>query len=193
MTALYLRARADRKTVAHHWYRTSRIFDRYIYVTGGFNGQVYLNSVELYDTTCDRWTEVEPMNTKRAYSSPVLFGNNIYILGGFDGAETLSSCEVYNTQTKTWRAFSEMNTARMNATSVVFLGNMMVFGGECESAFLDTVECYDVQNETWYFVQRLPQPMAGLRACVYQEDRPSQTEKRSWKEETPRNTETISS
>ena len=58
----------------------------------------------------------------------------------------------------------------MNATAVAYSGGLLVLGGECDSVFLETVEYYNMKDNTWSFVPRLPQPMAGLRACVYLEE-----------------------
>ena len=49
------------------------------------------------------------------------------------------------------------------------MGNVFVFGWEYESVYLESMECYDINNQTWHYVQRLPLPIAGLRACVYLE------------------------
>ena len=117
---------------------------------------------------------MQPISSKRAYSCSVLYEHGIYVFGGFDGQSALSSCEMYDIKAETWEALPDMHTPRMNATAVAYAGGLLVFGGECDSVFLETVECYNMKNKTWSFVNRLPQPMAGLRACVYLEETEAQ-------------------
>jgi N-acetylneuraminic acid mutarotase len=81
---------------------------------------------------------------------------------------------MYDIKAGTWETLPDMHTPRMNATAVTYTGGLFVFGGECDSVFLETVECYNMKNKTWSFVHRLPQPMAGLRACVYLDETETQ-------------------
>jgi N-acetylneuraminic acid mutarotase len=81
---------------------------------------------------------------------------------------------MYDICTETWEALPDMHTPRMNATAVAYSGGLFVLGGECDSVFLETVEYYNMKDKTWSFVHRLPQPMAGLRACVYLEETETQ-------------------
>ena len=77
---------------------------------------------------------------------------------------------MYDTEVGVWKTLPDLHTPRMNGTAVAYSGGLFVFGGECASVFLETVECYNMKSNKWGFVNRLPQPMAGLRALVYLEE-----------------------
>ncbi len=42
------------------------VVNRLLYSIGGFDGYDRLNSVEVYNPDTDKWTQVEPMKTKRS-------------------------------------------------------------------------------------------------------------------------------
>jgi len=79
-----------------------------LYVAGGYDGNVFLRSVESYDPVANRWSYVAPMNTKRSRVALVATCGRLYAVGGYDGASNLSSVEVYDVDTDKWTMTSSM-------------------------------------------------------------------------------------
>ena len=64
-----------------------------IFVLGGWNGNSYLESVEMYDTRSNKWVEITPINTARSYLAAAICDNSIFAIGGDDGSSDLKTVE----------------------------------------------------------------------------------------------------
>lgn len=49
-----------------------------IYITGGFNGQECMNSVEVYDPDTNQWTNLAPMRSRRSGVSCIAYHNKVF-------------------------------------------------------------------------------------------------------------------
>lgn len=54
-----------------------------IYAMGGYDGQFYLKSVEMYSPSKDVWTPVASMTKSRSIFSAASLDGKIYALGGY--------------------------------------------------------------------------------------------------------------
>lgn len=79
-----------------------------LYAAGGYDGSVFLKTVECYDPTTNEWKQVKPMNVKRSRVALVSTYGKIYAIGGYDGAANLSSVEVYDPEQDTWTFVKSM-------------------------------------------------------------------------------------
>jgi N-acetylneuraminic acid mutarotase len=70
-------------------------YDRYLCAVGGTDGNSYFGSVEVLDCSTGMWTEVEPLNTPRAYLSAAIVGNDIIVIGGRSQQGTLGAVETH--------------------------------------------------------------------------------------------------
>ncbi|RTG90916.1 uncharacterized protein DC041_0006285, partial [Schistosoma bovis] len=50
-------------------------FSGFIYAVGGFDGEHFHNSVEMYDPRTDQWSIVAPMNSIRSGVSVTVYGH----------------------------------------------------------------------------------------------------------------------
>ena len=73
-----------------------------IYAAGGYDGSLFLKSVECYDPQTDRWTYVAPMNIRRSRVALVSDAGRLYAIGGYDGVQNLNSVEVYDPDSDVW-------------------------------------------------------------------------------------------
>jgi len=88
-------------------------FNNKIWVVGGIdNSNNYLNSVEIYDPTIERWNiDNSPMINKRVNCKLVVIKNNIYAVGGDININKLS-IEKYDD--KKWNLLTEINYNKEN-------------------------------------------------------------------------------
>lgn len=63
----------------------------YLYVCGGYDGLISLNTVERYCPSSDKWQMLRPMNKHRSAGGVVAFEGYIYALGGHDGLSIFDS------------------------------------------------------------------------------------------------------
>ena len=56
-----------------------------LYVMGGWDGDYYLDHLEVYDTRAAKWRSAQNLSAPRAYGAPVVMDGHIYLIGGLSG------------------------------------------------------------------------------------------------------------
>lgn len=74
-----------------------------LYAAGGYDGSVFLNSVESYDPMTNVWTNVCSMQVRRSRVAMVATYGKLYAIGGYDGISNLTSVEMYDNETDSWK------------------------------------------------------------------------------------------
>jgi N-acetylneuraminic acid mutarotase/subtilisin family serine protease len=127
-----------------------------IYVAGGKNGSVYLNTVEEYDPSNGTWAQKAPMSQARSGVRLVEANNGkIYAIGGFNGNSYLNTVEEYDPASNSWTVKTGMNTSRSDFGIACVGGRIYVIGGY-NGATLRSVESYDPNTDTWTNVADMP-------------------------------------
>ncbi len=67
-----------------------------IIITGGFDDNSPLDSVECYDPAANTWTLVSKMSCTRGGVGVATLAGKIYAVGGHDGSNYLSTVEAYD-------------------------------------------------------------------------------------------------
>lgn len=117
------------------------VMNRKIYAIGGY-GAGYINSVEEYDPSTDKWVSKAAMPTARREHEVITVGEKIYALGGNGGSSNtvLNSVEEYNPATNTWVRRNGMPTVRYSHQLAQINGKIYVIGGNNGSTYLNSVE-----------------------------------------------------
>ena len=79
-----------------------------LYAAGGYDGNVFLKSVECFDPVANKWKLVSPMNVKRSRVALVANCGKLYAIGGYDGVSNLNSMEVYDPVANVWNFAARM-------------------------------------------------------------------------------------
>lgn len=140
-----------------------------IYVIGGTNGTIILNSVHCFDPVNSKWYHRANLSEARCYVSTVVLDNIIYALGGHNGRDRMRSCEKYNTETDQWTPIHDMNIIRSDASACVCNGKIFIAGGLNDLMIQDTVEYYDPSTDTWTHLISLIVPRSSLSLVCYHE------------------------
>jgi len=82
-----------------------------VYVFSGKNIG-YLKSVEVYNPTLKRWSDISEMSAARAFAGAVSFDDLLYVVGGHDSLQRFDTVEVYSPASNSWRILA----ARMPST-----------------------------------------------------------------------------
>ena len=72
-----------------------------IYVTGGLNCKLGLNTVECYDPDTNTWSQVVNMNITRAGHGLISQHGRLYAIGGWKRSDD-DGVEVYDPDNNTW-------------------------------------------------------------------------------------------
>ncbi|XP_054160938.1 uncharacterized protein LOC128958993 [Oppia nitens] len=73
----------------------------FLYAIGGYNGNDFMNSMEMFDTKTKQWIPKANMGYQRADFGSVSFMGKIYVCGG-EGNSDGKSCETYDPKTNQW-------------------------------------------------------------------------------------------
>ena len=136
----------QRSSVASKGVKTS------IVVAGGSRtvgkSHEYLNSVEMFDTTEETWTILQPMRECRKNASSVVYNNQIIVSGGFSKTGVTKSMEALPnadqlTQSVTWNGFPAVLPERTYGhSSVVYNDQLITVGGYA----VDDNDAYDISK-----------------------------------------------
>lgn len=76
-----------------------------IYVIGGYDGRIRLNSCEIFDPKRNRWLPSQNMQTPRSNFGIEVLDDEICVSGGFDGLTTTGTVELYSPKDNKWYEF----------------------------------------------------------------------------------------
>lgn len=117
-----------------------------IYVFGGSDNGVALNTTEEYNVLTDTWTTKTPMPYACLEGFAATVNNKIYVIGGFDNGG-LNKVQEYNPATDSWTLKSPMPTPRSQLSGTVINNKIYVVGGW--PIGYTTLEIYDPATDTW--------------------------------------------
>ncbi|KAL9974028.1 hypothetical protein ACROYT_G020557 [Oculina patagonica] len=107
--------------------------DEFIYVMAGHDGNACCKTVECYDPSNDKWSQIPDMNNPRRFAAAATTGEKIIVVCGycdmnFKNIET--SCEMFDKSLNQWSLVSSPIVPRP-ACGIVSAGNCVyLFGGE---------------------------------------------------------------
>lgn len=126
-----------------------------IYAIGGTNGTSATNTVEVYDPSRDRWSNVSGMPTARSELAVAFVNGKIYAIGGVGVGSgiPLATVEVYDPSTNLWSSAPPIHHARTGLAASVLYGKIYAIGGSVPilTGFqvLNTVEVFDPSTNLW--------------------------------------------
>jgi DNA-binding CsgD family transcriptional regulator len=71
-------------------------FEGKLFLFGGWDGEVYLDTVFMYDPSLDKWSKGSSMSTPRGFAEGALVNDIIYIIGGINNTEILGNNEIFS-------------------------------------------------------------------------------------------------
>jgi kelch-like protein 10 len=144
-----------------------------IYIIGGFNGSVYLNSVKCFNPVTKTWKKVAPMKKARYVPIVAALDGFVYAMGGHDGQTVLKSAEQYNPSENQWTLIQPMNSVHHFANATSLNSKIYVVGGFDEGRrLMASAESYDPQTNTWSQIapmgnQRHGHAVITYHGCLY--------------------------
>uniref|UniRef100_A0A3P8VPR9 Kelch like family member 10 n=1 Tax=Cynoglossus semilaevis TaxID=244447 RepID=A0A3P8VPR9_CYNSE len=144
----------------------------YVYVVGGFDGEVYCISVSRLDLVKHTWQDVAPMYHCRGLVSVTVLNGFIYAMGGYDGYNQIRSAECYSPEIDEWKCIAPMCQWRSEAGSTTLDDKIYICGGFKGQTFLQTAECYNPNTNQWTMItpmirRRCEHGVVAHAGCVY--------------------------
>ncbi|KAF4796841.1 kelch-like protein 23 [Turdus rufiventris] len=144
-----------------------------IYVTGGYRTESIeaLDTVWIYNSERDEWTEGCPMLDARYYHCAVSLSGCIYALGGYRKGAPVQEAEFYDPLIQKWLPIANMIKGVGNATACVLHEVIYVAGGHYGyrgSCTYDKIQRYHSGSNEWSIVTTSPHPEYGLCSITLQ-------------------------
>ncbi|EFC41189.1 hypothetical protein NAEGRDRAFT_70995 [Naegleria gruberi] len=127
------------------------------YVIGGFLEDNFckpITTVEVYDSSTNKWTITSPLSHERADGAAIMVGSALFVLGGESKDKScnvslpVSDVEKFDTASGKWSDFVALPTARFRQTGEIVNNVMYVFGGQIE---IEIAQQYSVLDWTYAY------------------------------------------
>lgn len=105
-----------------------------VYVSGGFDGQVVLSSLERLDLGSASWRALPPMSRQRRNATAAAMNGRLYVCGGRELGEVLRCVERFDPEAGSWQQALAMSQRRCEAPAAVHGGGLCLLGGSCGSS-----------------------------------------------------------
>lgn len=149
---------------AQHGASTWRNF---VFVSGGLDQDVVLNSMVRYNSLTDEWEGKCPMLMPRADHTMVCYGNKLFVCGGWyeneaTGLRVLAdTIDVYDIAQDSWSSLTRIPTPRYHAGITICGSWLYIIGGFHSDNTFDrasgAIECYDIESNSWSSFGHYPQ------------------------------------
>ncbi|KAK6754224.1 hypothetical protein RB195_013304 [Necator americanus] len=137
-----------------------------LYVSGGFNGNEVLQTVEVYSLATNSWTEVANLPSPRSGHCMLLYDpHTMIVLGGFNGDDRLTSVCTWKIGHLSWSEDEPpMKSKRSNFSACFFDDKLVVAGGYSVSSTISGVEKFD--GKEWSDMPDLPTNRSAMKIIV---------------------------
>ncbi|MBK8985662.1 MAG: hypothetical protein IPM39_06210 [Chloroflexi bacterium] len=121
----------------------------FLYLFGGSDGRVVLDTAYIYDQSSDSWRPLPPLpEAKTALAGGQVTGK-LVVVGGSDGTSALDTCHLFDTSSARWQACPAMLSPRAGAGAAVLFNKLYLIGGLNGNELVTFSEFYDPTMETW--------------------------------------------
>jgi len=149
--------------------------DGKLYLVGGFENRVAVNTLFEFDPASREWTRLADMPTARGAEAAAVIDGKLYVAGGAPPTfptslvDPYDALEVYDFATDSWSRAAALPTARHHIGGAALKGKFYVAGGRepDEPEFsLDAFERYDPSTGKWETLPAIPQGVGGVAAVA---------------------------
>jgi len=118
-------------------------------VCGGYDRGECLRTVELYDPSSNRWSQLPSMREARGRFDITVIDGKVYAVGGCNGTTELATAEVYSSDNCKWMALPPLELARSNVGVCDLGGKVYVVGGWNGQCGMKQCNAFDPVENKW--------------------------------------------
>uniref|UniRef100_A0A8R1HVI5 RING-type domain-containing protein n=1 Tax=Caenorhabditis japonica TaxID=281687 RepID=A0A8R1HVI5_CAEJA len=137
-----------------------------IFIVGGMNNGVWLNSLEMYDKDKNLRRDCNRMRRGRTRTTAGFHNSKLYVAGGYDGGY-LASVEIYDLENSDWREGPSLQKARADSAIVSCNGDLFVLGGFNGKEYEEKIEKLNDPAHKFETVGDMQGSRAGFGACAF--------------------------
>ena len=120
-----------------------------IYIFGGFDSSVRVNTLWEYDIAGDSWTQLTSGATARFKHSAIEYNGKMYIFGGINTGIEFNDLWEYDIAGDSWTQLTSGASIRKEHSAIEFDGKMYIFGGQFSATEYNDVWEYDIAGDSW--------------------------------------------
>lgn len=159
---------------------TTALYNNFLVVFGGGNGQAALNDVWALDVsdptrlTWHEWRTRGDVPQKKGYHTANLVGDKMIVFGGSDGHASFADVHVLNLQTLNWTLVNtEVKHNRLSHTSTQVGSYLFVIGGHNGQTYAQDVLLFNLVTLAWEskVPKGIPPPGRGYHVAVLHDAR----------------------
>jgi hypothetical protein len=120
-------------------------------IAGGFTGDAFADSAELYDPASQKFLRTGSMSVPRiGQTATLLKDGRVLIAGDFTGQGVTASAELYDPKTGRFEKTGSMLLKREDAAATLLPdGRVLITGGDTGSTVIGQAELYDPKSGTF--------------------------------------------
>ncbi|RWS04234.1 kelch-like protein 10 [Dinothrombium tinctorium] len=139
-----------------------------VYIIGGHQGPFnVLNSCRKFDLRTKKWSEIAPMQERRAFLACVVMSKYIYAIGGYNGNWRVKSVERYDVYLNQWTPVKDMHERRSGTGAAILDGRIYVVGGFRDMCYLNSAEYYSPDHNEWTLITPMIKPRSSPCTVAY--------------------------
>jgi deoxycytidylate deaminase len=134
-----------------------------IIIAGGYNGNAYINSVEIFSWAQKTWTLLNPMLTCRSRASAVTYQGEVIISGGYDGEKCTDTMETSSCDASAEWKISPVKLPQLcwGHAAVMYKDSLILSGGQRGTDFKISDKIYEISMVPPYstkILTTMPEP-----------------------------------
>ena len=158
------------------------VYNEWLVVAGGWDGRVWLSSVDVMNTDTKQWFAGPPTPTPWCDMKTAVVGDTCYFIGGKTAESIRYSTEVYSVSlpalisqlcllesrgenkqqlVQIWKEIPRLQTGGSSPISIC--GSLLAVGGLDKGNEVTTIQLYQPDTEEWVKVGDLPTPRCNSR------------------------------
>ncbi|KAL2569893.1 hypothetical protein AAZV13_18G156000 [Glycine max] len=120
-----------------------------LFLIGGFDGNSWLATMDLYCTSQNVIKSLKPMSSVRSYASVVWLNGEIYVFGGGNGYVWYDTVESYNPVHDNWTLCPSLNQKKGSLSGAALNDKIFAVGGGNGVDCFSDVEMLDLDIGRW--------------------------------------------
>ncbi|XP_027352391.1 kelch-like protein 3 isoform X2 [Abrus precatorius] len=120
-----------------------------LFLIGGFDGNSWLETMDLYSTSQNMIKSLKPMSSVRSYASAVWLNGEIYVFGGGNGYVWYDTVESYNPVHDSWASCPSLNKKKGSLSGAALNNKIFAVGGGNGVDCFSDVEMLDLDIGRW--------------------------------------------
>ncbi|XP_043925948.1 kelch-like protein 6 isoform X2 [Protopterus annectens] len=145
------------------WRHKMAVLNGKVYVIGGFDGIQRVNSVEVYDSFHNCWTEAAPLLLNVSSFAAASCKKRLYVIGGGpNGKLATDKNQSFDPAANKWSLKADMPVEAKCINAASFKDHIYVVGGAMKALY-----SYSPDEDTWCLVTQFSHERAscGIAAC----------------------------